>query len=33
MEAADEQWLIFHPNDLIRPFASVGKDGVGYEHV
>jgi hypothetical protein len=31
--AADEQWLIFHPNDLTRPFASVDKDGEGYEHL
>jgi len=31
--AADEHWLVFHPNDLTHPFASVDKDGEGFEHV
>jgi hypothetical protein len=31
--AADEHWLVFHPEDLKNPVASVDKDGEGYEHL
>jgi len=28
-----ERWFVYHPAKMDRPFASVDKDGKGYEHV